>query len=76
MTVRDWVCCDSRLPEEFGCYDVTVESSYHDVRFMNVAYFRPVCGQWDLLLDKEDLEGFRVIAWRDRGKCFEWSDLK
>lgn len=73
--MREWVLCDRNVPAAFGCYDVTIEDSFHDVRHMNLAYFRPGSGQWELLLDVENYEGFRVIAWRDRGKCFEWKDL-
>jgi len=72
----NWTCVDREVPKEFGCYDVTIEDCCSDTRLLNIALFRPKGDQWELLLDKHNYEGFRVIAWRDRGEPFDWKDLQ
>lgn len=70
-----WICSDKQLPTEFGVYDVTIEDCCSAVALMNVAMYRPKGEQWELLIDKHNYEGYRVIAWRNRGKPFSWEEM-
>lgn len=69
-----WTCVNKNLPENFGKYDVTLEDSFSGSMDTNVALFRPKNEQWELLIEPTSYEGWRVIAWKEQEKPFDWKE--
>jgi hypothetical protein len=65
----NWVTIRQRAPTHFDAYDVTLQD-WDGGRLINVALFRPEEARWELMIDKHNYEGCKVIAWKERSEPY------
>lgn len=66
----DWVLFRFRKPSNLQAVDVTLEDS-DGGRLLNMGIYRELENTWELLIDKHNYQGCKVIAWRDRPAVYE-----
>ncbi len=66
----DWIPVRKKKPHDLHHYDVTLEDT-DGSRLWNVAIYRPMENTWELLIDKHNYQGCKVVAWRERTAVYE-----
>lgn len=66
----DWIISKFRKPNNFQAVDVTLQDN-DGARLLNIAIYRELQDTWELLIDKHNYEGCKVIAWKERPTVFE-----
>lgn len=65
----EWTLFRKKKPHAVRSYEVTLED-IEGARLLNVAIYRPLENTWHLLIDKDDYEGCKVVAWRERSDVY------
>ncbi len=68
--MSDWNLLKNKRPHAIHHYDVTLQD-IDGGRLLNVAIYRPLENTWELLIDKHNYEGCKVIAWKERTSIYE-----
>ncbi len=66
----DWIISKFRKPNNFQAVDVTLLDTSGG-RLLNIAIYRELEDTWELLIDKHNYQGCKVIAWKERPAVFE-----
>lgn len=69
----NWIKSTERLPKyDMEAYDVTIECP-EGVRIINVAIYKHLNNEWELMIDKHHFKDCKVVAWKQRSKPYEGS---
>jgi hypothetical protein len=71
--LMEWVSVRKKKPHNLNHFDVTLEEEGGG-RLLNVGIYRPLENTWELLIDKHNYQGCKVIAWRERASIYEGRD--